>query len=356
MEESKRRNAEIDFYRILLAFVIVIVHTNGLQPPDTAKYPFVGGYLAVEFFFMLSGYFATEKVVNSLDAQYKNVPVWMWRKFKNIFAFVIPAVIVHYLVKACIAKMSLFGTAKSLLYGVFEMLLLPVTGLSETFLVLPLWYLSAMLILLPLFYAALLKEKDFFLYIFCPIFVLMIYGYYSVTTQHIDRWADWNGLFYMSLPRAWAGLCLGGIVNRVAEYLRGLSFTPKGSLFLSGVEFICFGIVMVYMYTRAWRRLDFLCIGLLAVVASIALSEKASAHKAFPVWFSKISEFSLALYVSHWTIRLLIPTVIMPTASYEVWILPYIVLSVAYAMLLMLLVSAIRRLKLAERFKQLLFQ
>ena len=245
---------------------------------------------------------------------------------------------------------------KSLLYGVFEMLLLPAAGLSETFLVLPLWYLSAMLILLPLFYAALLKNKDFFLCILCPAFVLLIYGYYSVATQHIDRWADWNGSFYMSLPRAWAGLCLGGIVNRVAANVRYIPFNKKGTVFLSGLECICFTIVIFYMYTRTHRRLDFLCIGLLAVLASIALSEKASIHKLFPELFSKISEFSLALYVSHWTVRLLIPTVIMPEASYGVRLLVYILLSTVYALLLMIVVSTVRRFKLLEKFKQLILQ
>ena len=356
MKLNENRNAEIDFFRILFAVVVVISHSDGLQPNDLKKFPFVGGYLAVEFFFILSGYFAV-KQVPAFSSRYQMVPVWTWNKYKRIFTYVIPAVIIHYLINAYITGLSFFDTIKSLLYGVFEMFLFPMTGLRETFFVLPLWYLSAMLILLPLFYAALLKNKDLFLYVLCPVFALLIYGYYSVTTQHIARWSDWNGLFFMSLPRAWAGLCLGGIVTVITERLLcPLSFNKWGTIFLSGVEIICIGIVIFYMYTRSYRRLDFLCIGLIVILVSIILSEKASIHKIFPLLFSKISEFSLSLYVSHWTVRLLIPTVIMPAASYEARLLPYILLSAVYALLLMVFVFMVRRFKLPEKIRRLILQ
>lgn len=107
---------------------------------------------------------------------------------------------------------------------------MPATGLYESFLVWPLWYLSAMLILLPLFYSAMLKCRNFFLYVLCPVLVLLIYGWFSVTTQHIDRWQDWNGLFFVSLPRAWAGLSLGGLVYCAAKKLKSLKFTKQGRL------------------------------------------------------------------------------------------------------------------------------
>ena len=51
---SKRRNSEVDFWRLIFAFVVVIHHSHGLRPPDPQKYPFVGGYLAVEFFLILT--------------------------------------------------------------------------------------------------------------------------------------------------------------------------------------------------------------------------------------------------------------------------------------------------------------
>lgn len=48
------RNAAMDFYRFIFAVVICILHIKeyaGVKP-----YPMSGGYLAVEFYLVLSGY------------------------------------------------------------------------------------------------------------------------------------------------------------------------------------------------------------------------------------------------------------------------------------------------------------
>lgn len=52
------RNTEVDLLRVVFAIAVLIHHSHGLNPPDTTSYPFVGGYIAVEFFFLLTGYFA----------------------------------------------------------------------------------------------------------------------------------------------------------------------------------------------------------------------------------------------------------------------------------------------------------
>ena len=83
-----------------------------------------------------------------------------------------------------------------------EMALLPAAGLYEQFYVLPLWYLSALMILLPLFYYLLIKGKDAFLWVGCPICAMLIYGYFCRTVDYIDTWTEWTGLFFTSLP--WA--------------------------------------------------------------------------------------------------------------------------------------------------------
>lgn len=43
-------NSELNLLKILFALAVLMVHTHGLEPEDFSHYPFVGGYLAVEFF------------------------------------------------------------------------------------------------------------------------------------------------------------------------------------------------------------------------------------------------------------------------------------------------------------------
>lgn len=339
----------------MFALAIVFCHSHGLQPADRYHYPFVGGYLAVEFFFILSGYFAAEKAAGAENASGKDALVWTWRKYGRIWRYVIPAVAIHYLANAALTGIGPRDTAKSMLYGIFEMLLLPAAGVYESFLDLPLWYLSAMAVLLPVLYALLLKHGDYFRCVFCPVSAVLIYGFYCVTTQHIDRWADWNGVIMMSLPRAWAGLSLGCFVWEMARSLRSKSMTGAGRNLLAAVEFVCLGAVLLYMFTLGYRRLDFLCILLMAAAAAIVMSGQASVNRLFPSWVSRLSDFSLALYVSHWTVRMLVP-IWMPTTSYTARMWAYIPLALAYGALLEFAVKIAGRLCLGRKFKMYILE
>ncbi len=50
------RNYALDFYRFLFSCVICIMHFTAYMDFGDAHAPFCGGYLAVEFFFIVSGY------------------------------------------------------------------------------------------------------------------------------------------------------------------------------------------------------------------------------------------------------------------------------------------------------------
>ena len=142
------RNTEVDLLRVVFAIVVLIHHSHGLNPPDITSYPFVGGYIAVEFFFLLTGYFAAKEIMGAsvpaplMGAQAMKLT---FSKFSRIFPFVIPAVLIHYIMVSLLNNSSGFETVKSLTYGIFEAALLPASGIYESFMVLPLWYLSALL-------------------------------------------------------------------------------------------------------------------------------------------------------------------------------------------------------------------
>lgn len=215
----------------------------------------------------------------------------------------------------------------------------------------PIWYLSAMLIILPLFFLILVKFQDNTVGVICFLSPLLIYGYFSRTAGHLDQWSSWTGLFHVSLIRVWAGLCIGWAVFYLSKWISTINFTPSGEALLSLFELSTIGIVFISMYTRTHRRLDFLCVGLLAVAVSIAFSEKASIHKCFSAGWSSVAEYSLALYVTHWTVRMLLPAMI-PTAAYGEMLLPYFILSSLYAALTMTLIKVIQKHFLWEWIKK----
>ena len=345
-----KRNLEIDLYRLLFAFTVVLVHSHGLKPPDPTRYPFCGGYLAVEFFFMLTGYFATRKMECSGNYRMaaRQAIIWTWKKFLQLYQYVIPAVILHYFANAWMQKLPAFETVKMLLYGTFEMLLLPASGIYETFQILPLWYLSALLLTLPMFYYMAMRLRDTFFYLISPLSILFIYGYFSVTYGHLDVWSKWTGHFLLALLRSWAGLCLGGLCYLLAERLKKVPFSKEGLLLLRTIKILCLAGSVFYMLTRCRRKLDFLCVGLLFIALVITFSNMQECNRKCGNF---LSELSLALYVSHWTIRSIVP-VIMPEATYAEMLIPYLLISLIYAGGFAVVVNAVRRLSVAEKLKR----
>lgn len=57
-----QRNIAIDILRVLFALIIVIYHVPYGSPNTTTLFPC--GYLACEFFFMISGYFTARKAAS----------------------------------------------------------------------------------------------------------------------------------------------------------------------------------------------------------------------------------------------------------------------------------------------------
>lgn len=105
------RNTEVDLLRVVFAIVVLIHHSHGLNPPDITSYPFVGGYIAVEFFFLLTGYLAAKEIMEALvpaplmGAQAMKLT---FSKFSRIFPFVIPAVFIHYIMVSLLNNSSGF--------------------------------------------------------------------------------------------------------------------------------------------------------------------------------------------------------------------------------------------------------
>lgn len=82
-------NREINLFRLLFSLVVLMVHTHGLSPDNPADYPFMGGYLAVEFFFILSGYFVVESILKRAPDSSKKIAQMVWRKYLRIIPYVL---------------------------------------------------------------------------------------------------------------------------------------------------------------------------------------------------------------------------------------------------------------------------
>lgn len=139
----------------------------------------------------------------------------------------------------------------------------------------------------------------------------------------------------------------------LAEKLKNTPFTQYGKHALAGIHLLILLAVVLYSYKFSNRQADFVCIIGFIIAFAIIISEKSSISGFFKFDSRVLADYSLALYVSHWTIRLLIPY-FMPTQTYDERFWPYVLCSVLYGSVFLLLVDGIKKIKIGERLYKLL--
>lgn len=90
-----------------------------------------------------------------------------------------------------------------------------------------------------------------------------------------------------------------------------------------------------------------MCVGMLFIALVITFSQKQKSRNNCGNF---LSEFSLALYVSHWTIRAIVP-VVMSEATYKEMLVPYLLISFIYAGGFVVAVNGIQRFHLTKKVK-----
>lgn len=328
MADRTAKNEIIEFLRFVFALVVLMVHTHGLRPQST-NYPFCGGYIAVEFFLILSGYFATKYILdpqddNSVGARAFNYTV---RQIKKVLPAVVVTVFFNYVVVFVYGNIDL----QDMPYMIYEMLLLPQTGIYKTFINLPLWYISAYIICLPVFLYMLGKFKDFFFNIGIIIVPLIIYGFICRNNVHLDIWNFSSGIPFVGLLRVFAGICMGANCFRMVHILKKIRFKYTYIIALAML-----GSVLAYCMFFQKTYADYFLVLLMTIaLAAILSAEEVKACSGNKVLLF-LGKWSVFLYMSHWMIRYIIPKVFVQMDYYE--LLPiYIAASLLWSLVVMMI-------------------
>lgn len=334
------RNKLVEICRFLFCTIVLMVHTNGLRPMSKIDYPFAGGYIVVEFFLIISGFFASNYAMNELQS--KNTPgesaiYYTLKQYIKIFPIVAVCVLMQYIVSNFYHKLALSNFP----YCIYEILLLPQTGIYKTFLNLPLWYLSAYFICLPLLIFLLRKYKDGFYYIGSIIIPLLIYGFICRTHIHLDIWSFKSKILFIGLFRTFAGLCIGVCSYRIFCILQIIKFTDIGRRLIKTVAVIVFFSVIGYIYLVSFTYADyFLVFIMMFVIAYInTINFNNSKLNEICIW---LGNFSVYVYCSHWVIRDIIPR-IMLHSTYNQMVPVYLVSAFIYAYIIKIVVGRIRK-------------
>lgn len=354
--ERKARNGKIELLRFVFAALIVAHHSRFVVGDESAV--FLGGSLAVEFFFLVSGYLmmaSVERRWTAPEALGSETAGFLFNKAKRLypdlfFSYGI-GLAVYSLAKKYTLRQALRLAGKSI-GGVF---LLWSTGLEQSSINVPLWYMSAMLLVMAVLYPLLRKWPDMVSHVVCPLVGLVLLGWMCQEYSHPRGPTNWLGFVYKGTIRAMAELCLGVVCYQWAKKLRDRKWNALGKGLLTFVEAAVYLAEIAYMFTRPASNDDYLFIFLFMVGVSITFSGQTFAAELLdrPIVFF-LGKFSADMYICHFFWAKNITAFLPADAAYSEKLLAYFGVSLVTAGLVYAASDWIRRRRIFDKFAAIL--
>lgn len=333
--ENRKHNGIISLWKFIFSLVIMIYHTNTFFPDN--KIPiFKGGYIGVEFFFLVSGFFLAKK---SLSGEYNKKEIgietfkYIWNKIKSFFPYILVSVI-----GATIILLIFDENFKihDLVNDIWNILLLKQFGFRAPYTINTLWYLSVMLISILILYPLVKKYKENFIILISPLIVIFSLGYLNHIQLSISHYYSvWKGFFYTGTLRGFAEMNLGMILYLTHLNLKDIQYTKFGKTILTIVShFMLIVILCTITFVNTPKRYDYVMLLMIAVAILIMSSEKTYEYKTLSnKYVFYLERLSLPIFINHpfiITIERWVPSIIQlaPMVRLIICVLTTIIFSI----------------------------
>jgi len=302
----KNRNVLVELARFLFSILVVGYHVQMSMNNDIADF-FENGALAVEFFFLISGYFLA-KSIEKINANEKrsNFGIETARFIKNKVKGILPTHIVAIIaVIIVILVFDLSNAGKILLKGLPSVFLLQggalwYNGYADA-LIIPEWYLSSMLLsMLFMFPIGLLLRKKLngewvTLIVLCIVAV-------PALSFGLPFGFNTNLVYYL---RAWGEMCVGMFAYYLSMAITKQEFNKPSAITLKVVEIVGYFVPIILGFIPLSASLQPVCMAVTVICIFAAISV-TFANKGISITnekvckiFAYLGSISLAVYLFH---------------------------------------------------------
>lgn len=325
VNSNTNRNYKIDVLKVIFTLVVILGHSGGIANdlPDIFNYAHWsgGGGVAVEFFFILSGYFLMLSYKNHqcVDCVSDTIQ-YICKKIKGFafpylisfsMLFLLTWTFKNVLVKETFPRFFdvIIGLIKALYFSIPEITGIYMTGpLDRNYTYNePTWYISAMIfVMIPLFYL-LCRNYNFTAYILAPIVGMLVFGYrFNNPNAGFGDWYTFNGIVYNGVVRALGDMLLGIVCYSCAEQAKLLKLTRLTKGIFTAVEVMGWlGIIRFILFTHEKGNTTyFILVLIIAFLITLSVSNITYTDNLFNgKYLQKAGKYSLLLYLNHYTAR-----------------------------------------------------
>lgn len=295
---EKARNSSIDILKFVFSLVIAALHFSISHNLTFAR----GGYILVEGFFMISGYFFMSAVQKESGCTGKAAAAYVLKKYGSFALPLAFSAIIGFAVRIAADEYAGNTVSENLPFLFSEILPLQITGMKTIPSTGVSWYLSAMLLALLILYPLAKKLKSGFVYVFCPLAVCFIYG------NLCSRFGNLNPILQTTfgswitagLLRAVAAICLGCIIHTLVQRTEKIKLTLAGRTVMSIIAVGCLAGTAIPVFMLIKTEFDYIAVILLSVLLYILFAQKSLVSHALTTPKTKfLGDISLLIYLNH---------------------------------------------------------
>ena len=298
--KQKVRNGEIDILRFIFAICIFIYHfayISGYYPSICRM-----GWISVEFFFLVSGYFmasTAKKYLSTPTGETIASKTWTFilSKIKIFYPYYLFSLIIKFIFIAVTSPYKkTFSVLIKSLPSIF-ILYYPLNWNDKGLYFTGAWYLSAMIISMIILFPLLLRKYDVMSKIIFPIVSLFILGFIMHEYKKLNTHGEWNVFTYTGLLRSTAELMLGVFLKEIVDKINELK-ERKASILLTIVKYFIYSCILICVVKFDFRKFDIYLLLFMAVAIVLSMSQLTYSIKQ--TRFSDyLGKFSLIVYIFH---------------------------------------------------------
>lgn len=240
----KEKNLYIELWRFLAAITILFYHTNHLGYRIAC-----GGWIFVEFFFIVSGYYTTAHFSSGGElpaVPEKEALLYTLKKLVRVLPYAICGILLSVVANVLNGNILYSDISTLIIELPLHFSMLKMCGFTYFDLCRQLWYLTGLLLVLPILILLINKKRDFLKYIGCWLIPILCYMFLFIWHGDVSYWDDGSSLH--CLIRALAGVTLGSLVYHFSTWVRPIIEKWKDKDYLKAFEVLLMVAVIVVAF------------------------------------------------------------------------------------------------------------
>lgn len=343
---QKAKNGYIELCRFLFC-VMIVIHHNARDFETGTVFP--SGFVAVEFFFFISGAMAMRHIAKEkgeISGKMRYAVGYTLNKIKRIFPYAACGTLAAYIWRIITVRNFSADMVHELAVLPFELFFLPMGGVMPTsldlFMNAPLWYVSAMMFTLPLIIYLCLRAKDVFQSYIVWFVPILIHGWMILHTGSSWSWGETTPVGYSALLVAFSNLTFGFGIYLASVRLSEKRFGVPVKILLTAAEITGIALCFVFAVSEPNAYLFETVVAFLAVSLTITLSGVSYTGKLHGRIFEWLGRLSLPIYCVHWWTGQIIQVYLYPF-SYPARVAFILAACTAWSVLMIFAFDGIRK-------------